>query len=78
MTMEPLAEKALKAVEKGELAIMPERFEKVYKVTGNFCVIGFTGVFPLLCFPVLSSLTIIVWVYSMIHIQFLHSLLADI
>nr|XP_027118802.1 valine--tRNA ligase, chloroplastic/mitochondrial 2 [Coffea arabica] len=31
VTMEPLAEKALKAVEKGELTIMPERFEKIYK-----------------------------------------------
>lgn len=30
VTMEPLAEKALKAVEKGELTIMPERFEKIY------------------------------------------------
>lgn len=29
VTMEPLAEKALRAVEKGELTIMPERFEKV-------------------------------------------------
>lgn len=29
VTMEPLAEKALHAVEKGELTIMPERFEKV-------------------------------------------------
>lgn len=28
MTMESLAEKALQAVEKGELTIMPERFEK--------------------------------------------------
>ncbi|KAI7746448.1 hypothetical protein M8C21_001996 [Ambrosia artemisiifolia] len=30
VTMEPLAEKALKAVQKGELTIMPERFEKIY------------------------------------------------
>ncbi|KAF5957919.1 hypothetical protein HYC85_005144 [Camellia sinensis] len=30
VTMEPLAEKALKAVETGELTIMPERFEKIY------------------------------------------------
>ncbi|KAL9425036.1 hypothetical protein AB3S75_032046 [Citrus x aurantiifolia] len=30
VTMEPLAEKALHAVEKGELTIMPERFEKIY------------------------------------------------
>lgn len=30
VTMEPLAEKALEAVEKGELTIMPERFEKIY------------------------------------------------
>ncbi|XP_050227421.1 valine--tRNA ligase, chloroplastic/mitochondrial 2 isoform X2 [Mercurialis annua] len=30
VTMEPLAEKALRAVEKGELTIMPERFEKIY------------------------------------------------
>lgn len=29
VTMEPLADKALKAVEKGELTILPERFEKV-------------------------------------------------
>jgi len=27
--MEPLAEKALQAVEKGELTIIPERFQKV-------------------------------------------------
>ncbi|CAK7344065.1 unnamed protein product [Dovyalis caffra] len=30
VTMEPLAEKALRAVEKGELTIMPERFDKIY------------------------------------------------
>ncbi|KAH7852189.1 hypothetical protein Vadar_021626 [Vaccinium darrowii] len=30
VTMEPLAEKALKVVETGELTIMPERFEKIY------------------------------------------------
>ncbi|XP_057721226.1 valine--tRNA ligase, chloroplastic/mitochondrial 2 isoform X1 [Arachis stenosperma] len=30
VTMEPLAEKALQAVEKGELKIIPERFEKIY------------------------------------------------
>ncbi|XWS47558.1 hypothetical protein CRYUN_Cryun14cG0162500 [Craigia yunnanensis] len=30
VTMESLAEKALRAVEKGELTIMPERFEKIY------------------------------------------------
>ncbi|XP_068654248.1 valine--tRNA ligase, chloroplastic/mitochondrial 2 isoform X2 [Aristolochia californica] len=30
VTMEPLAEKALHAVEKGELTIIPERFEKIY------------------------------------------------
>ncbi|GAU44242.1 hypothetical protein TSUD_139350 [Trifolium subterraneum] len=30
VTMEPLAEKALQAVEKGELTIIPERFEKIY------------------------------------------------
>lgn len=30
VTMEPLAEKALHAVEKGDLIIMPERFEKIY------------------------------------------------
>lgn len=29
VTMEPLAEKALRAVEKGDLKIIPERFEKV-------------------------------------------------
>ncbi|KAK7861014.1 valine--trna ligase [Quercus suber] len=28
--MEPLAEKALRAVERGELTIIPERFEKIY------------------------------------------------
>ena len=33
--MEPLAEKALRAVERGELTIIPERFEKVY---GFVCV----------------------------------------
>jgi len=33
--MEPLAEKALRAVEKGELTIMPERFEKVCKIKTN-------------------------------------------
>ncbi|KAK8953365.1 Valine--tRNA ligase [Platanthera guangdongensis] len=31
LTMEPLAEKALHAVEKGELTILPERFDKIYK-----------------------------------------------
>ncbi|XP_020536750.1 valine--tRNA ligase, chloroplastic/mitochondrial 2 isoform X2 [Jatropha curcas] len=30
VTMEPLAEKALRAVEKGEITIIPERFEKIY------------------------------------------------
>ncbi|KAH1045310.1 hypothetical protein J1N35_036094 [Gossypium stocksii] len=30
VTMQPLAEKALLAVEKGELTIIPERFEKIY------------------------------------------------
>ncbi|ONM27900.1 Valine--tRNA ligase chloroplastic/mitochondrial 2 [Zea mays] len=30
VTMEPLAEKALHAVEKGQLTILPERFEKIY------------------------------------------------
>ncbi|XP_065849279.1 valine--tRNA ligase, chloroplastic/mitochondrial 2 isoform X2 [Euphorbia lathyris] len=30
VTMEPLAEKALHAVEKGQITIMPERFEKIY------------------------------------------------
>uniref|UniRef100_A0A7N0TGB1 valine--tRNA ligase n=1 Tax=Kalanchoe fedtschenkoi TaxID=63787 RepID=A0A7N0TGB1_KALFE len=30
ITMEPLAEKALDAVKKGELTIIPERFEKIY------------------------------------------------
>lgn len=30
VSMEPLAEKALHAVEKGELKIIPERFEKIY------------------------------------------------
>ncbi|XP_024974667.1 valine--tRNA ligase, chloroplastic/mitochondrial 2 isoform X1 [Cynara cardunculus var. scolymus] len=30
VTMEPMAEKALEAVRKGELTIMPERFEKIY------------------------------------------------
>ncbi|KAJ4971938.1 hypothetical protein NE237_005037 [Protea cynaroides] len=30
VTMEPLAEKALKAVEGGQIAIVPERFEKIY------------------------------------------------
>ncbi|KAF8017178.1 hypothetical protein BT93_H2386 [Corymbia citriodora subsp. variegata] len=30
VSMEPLAEKALQAVEKGQLTIMPERFEKIY------------------------------------------------
>ncbi|XP_038883468.1 valine--tRNA ligase, chloroplastic/mitochondrial 2 isoform X1 [Benincasa hispida] len=30
VTMEPLAEKALRAVEKGDLTIIPERFEKIY------------------------------------------------
>lgn len=29
VTMEPLAEKALHAVENGQLTILPERFEKV-------------------------------------------------
>ncbi|XP_020579492.1 valine--tRNA ligase, chloroplastic/mitochondrial 2 isoform X2 [Phalaenopsis equestris] len=31
VTMEPLAEKALHAVEKAELTILPERFDKIYK-----------------------------------------------
>ncbi|XP_077225859.1 protein EMBRYO DEFECTIVE 2247 isoform X2 [Tasmannia lanceolata] len=31
VTMEPLAEKALQAVEQGQLTIIPERFEKIYK-----------------------------------------------
>ncbi|KAJ3669937.1 hypothetical protein LUZ60_010261 [Juncus effusus] len=31
VTMEPLAEKALDAVEKGELTILPDRYEKIYK-----------------------------------------------
>ncbi|XP_028556333.1 valine--tRNA ligase, chloroplastic/mitochondrial 2 [Dendrobium catenatum] len=31
VTMEPLAEKALHALEKGELTILPERFDKIYK-----------------------------------------------
>lgn len=30
VTMEPLAEKALRAVETGEVTILPERFEKIY------------------------------------------------
>ncbi|XP_054779701.1 valine--tRNA ligase, chloroplastic/mitochondrial 2 isoform X2 [Prosopis cineraria] len=30
VSMEPLAERALQAVEKGELTIIPERFEKIY------------------------------------------------
>ncbi|KAF7015864.1 hypothetical protein CFC21_029588 [Triticum aestivum] len=30
VTMEPLAERALHAVEKGQLTILPERFEKIY------------------------------------------------
>ncbi|KAL6130161.1 hypothetical protein ACLB2K_068542 [Fragaria x ananassa] len=30
VTMEPLAEKALQAVEKGDLKIIPERFDKIY------------------------------------------------
>ncbi|KAF3445212.1 hypothetical protein FNV43_RR14906 [Rhamnella rubrinervis] len=30
VTMEPLAEKALQAVEKGDLKIIPERFERIY------------------------------------------------
>ncbi|GAB2254750.1 hypothetical protein Droror1_Dr00022559 [Drosera rotundifolia] len=30
VTMEPLAEKALSAVQRGELTILPERFEKIY------------------------------------------------
>ncbi|KAG2631783.1 hypothetical protein PVAP13_2NG047801 [Panicum virgatum] len=30
VTMEPLAEKALRAVENGQLTILPERFEKIY------------------------------------------------
>lgn len=29
VTMEPLAEKALRAVDEGQLTILPERFEKV-------------------------------------------------
>lgn len=37
VTMEPLAEKALQAVERGELTILPERFEKVFMI--NYLVI---------------------------------------
>lgn len=33
VTMEPLAEKALEAVRKGDLTIMPERFEKVRMIS---------------------------------------------
>ncbi|KAI5670074.1 hypothetical protein M9H77_10438 [Catharanthus roseus] len=55
VTMEPLAEKALRAVEKGELTIMPERFEKVYKVTSHCTFTDFTFLlffllFLFLCF----------------------------
>lgn len=43
VTMEPLAEKALHAVEKGDLKIIPERFEKVCKLylnlkIGSYCL----------------------------------------
>lgn len=35
VTMEPLAEKALQAVEKGDLKIIPERFEKVSEILAS-------------------------------------------
>ena len=43
VTMKPLADKALQAVEDGELRIIPDRFEKVrsYFVKFFFCVCGF-------------------------------------
>lgn len=50
--MEPLAEKALKAVEKGELTIMPERFEKVCNFTTHFRVI-------IVCFYSMIHMTIL-------------------
>ncbi|KAK9951027.1 hypothetical protein M0R45_006489 [Rubus argutus] len=37
VTMEPLAEKALHAVEKGDLKIIPERFENVWYIVGKDC-----------------------------------------
>ena len=50
VTMEPLAEKALQAVERGELTIMPERFEKVFLVNYLFILWYMTpaGIFKLL------------------------------
>lgn len=39
VTMEPLAEKALHAVENGQLTILPERFEKVL----HECTLPFRG-----------------------------------
>lgn len=48
VTMEPLAEKALQAVEKGELTIMPERFEKVCNIIYHFLCSSFVYlIFPL-------------------------------
>lgn len=41
--MEPLAEKALHAVEKGELTILPERFEKVYNIKENALLLSASG-----------------------------------
>lgn len=41
--MEPLAEKALHAVEKGELTILPERFEKVSNIKENALLLSASG-----------------------------------
>ena len=58
VTMEPLAEKALQAVERGELTIMPERFEKVFMINYLFIQQHMTpsGGFELLLF-----LLVIIW-----------------
>jgi short-subunit dehydrogenase len=43
VSMETLAEKALRVVEKGELTIIPERFEKVCGYI--FCTFGFISTY---------------------------------
>lgn len=45
VTMEPLAEKALHAVENGELTILPERFEKVLICIFSFFLVGLFNCF---------------------------------
>lgn len=57
VTMEPLAEKALQAVEKGELTIMPERFEKVCNINYLLCAFQFAILELVLSFPYVPCLS---------------------